>query len=57
MQSPYPVGPIVHGNYRDYGVTAPPETVFIDRQGSVVTKVLGAIDQRRMTVYLGLVTG
>lgn len=57
IQSPYPVGPITHGSYRDYGVTAPPETFFIDRQGRVVVKVLGAIDQRRMDIDMSLLKG
>jgi cytochrome c biogenesis protein CcmG/thiol:disulfide interchange protein DsbE len=54
LQVPYPTGPIVRGSKRDYGVTAQPETFFIDRQGVVVARVLGAIDARRLELYIGL---
>ena len=52
MLSPYPVGPAIKGSYRDWGVTAPPETFFIDRQGVVVSKILGPVDRQRLEVYL-----
>ena len=54
VMSPYPVGPAVKGSYRDWGVTAPPETFFIDRQGVVVSKFLGPLDRQQFKVYLGL---
>lgn len=41
----YPAGPDTTGQITiDYGVTGPPETVFIDRHGVVVSKTIGAID-------------
>lgn len=52
--SPYPVGPSIKGSYRDWGVTAPPETFFIDRQGVVVSKIVGPVDRHQLEVYLGL---
>lgn len=54
VQAPYPVGPIVRGSYRDYDVSAPPTTFFIDRNGLVVARVLGQIDARRLELYIGL---
>jgi cytochrome c biogenesis protein CcmG/thiol:disulfide interchange protein DsbE len=54
FMSPYPVGPAITGSYRDWGVSAPPETFFIDRQGVVVTKIVGPLDRNRLTVYIGL---
>ena len=52
LQSPYPVGPAIHGSYRDFGVTAPPETFFVDRTGTVVSRIIGPVDSRRMDLYL-----
>ena len=52
VMSPYPVGPAVKGTYRDWGVTAPPETFFIDRQGLVIVKVVGPVDRHRLDIYL-----
>lgn len=41
----YPSGPDTTGQITiDYGVTGPPETVFIDRHGVVVSKTIGVID-------------
>ena len=54
LQVPYVAGPIARGNEHDYGVTAPPETYFIDRQARIVARVTGAIDARRLQLYLGL---
>ncbi len=54
VQAPYPVGPIVRGSYRDYNVTAPPTTFFIDRRGTTVGRVLGQIDARRLDLYISL---
>ena len=54
FMSPYPVGPAIKGGYRDWGVTAPPETFFIDRQGAVVAKIVGPVDGKRLRVYIGL---
>jgi cytochrome c biogenesis protein CcmG/thiol:disulfide interchange protein DsbE len=55
LQVAYPAGPITHGSERDYGVTAPPETYFIDRQGVIAARVTGAIDAKRLQLYLGLI--
>ena len=54
LMSPYPVGPAIKGSYRDWGVTAPPETFFIDRQGVVVSKILGPVDRQRLEVYVSM---
>jgi cytochrome c biogenesis protein CcmG/thiol:disulfide interchange protein DsbE len=54
LMSPYPVGPAIKGSYRAWGVTAPPETFFLDRQGVVVTKIVGPVDGNRLKVYIGL---
>src|SRR5712692_9887376 len=52
IQDPYPVGPIIRGNYRDFGVTAPPETFFIDRQGNVISQFAGPLSEKFMAVYI-----
>ena len=52
VQSPYPAGPAVHGSYRDWGVTAPPETFFVNRQGLVVSRIAGPVDAGRLDIYL-----
>lgn len=57
IKSPYPVGPAVHGSYRDFGVTAPPETFFVDRHGIVQSRIIGPIDSQRMEVYLAEILG
>lgn len=51
-QSPYPVGPAVQGSYRQWGVTAPPETFFLDRRGAVISKVVGPVDAKRLEIYM-----
>ncbi len=55
VRSPYPVGPIVLGSYTAFGVTAPPETFFIDRRGRLVSREVGALDAKRLDVYLSQV--
>ncbi len=57
IRSPYPVGPPIHGSYRDFGVTAPPETFFIDRRGIVQSRIIGPVDSHRMDVYLVEILG
>lgn len=52
VRSPYPVGPAIHGSYGQWGVTAPPETFFIDRQGVVISSILGPVDRQRLEVYM-----
>lgn len=36
----------------DYGVTAVPETFFIDREGVIVEKILGAVDRQRIERFI-----
>jgi cytochrome c biogenesis protein CcmG/thiol:disulfide interchange protein DsbE len=52
VQSPYPVGPAVRGSYRDWRVTAPPETFFLDRRGVVISKIVGPVDAKRLEIYM-----
>jgi len=57
VKSPYPVGPAIHGSYRDFGVTAPPETFFVDRRGNVQSRTIGPIDEQQIKVYLAEIAG
>jgi len=57
VKSPYPVGPAVHGSYRDFGVTAPPETVFVDRHGTIQSRIIGPVDSHRMDIYMAEILG
>ena len=57
VKSPYPVGPAIHGSYRDFGVTAPPETFFVDRHGIVQSRIIGPVDSHRMDIYLAEILG
>ena len=57
VKSPYPVGPAIHGSYRDFGVTAPPETFFVDRHGIVQSRIIGPVDSHRMDIYLVEILG
>ncbi len=57
VKSPYPVGPAIHGSYRDFGVTAPPETFFVDRHGTVQSRIVGPVDSHRMDIYLAEILG
>ena len=57
VKSPYPVGPAIHGSYRDFGVTAPPETYFVDRHGTVQSRIIGPVDSHRMDIYLVEILG
>jgi thiol-disulfide isomerase/thioredoxin len=52
---PYPVGPAVDGIPAPYGVTAPPETFFLDSQGVVVARFVGPLDAGLIDRYLQLV--
>ncbi|HLH71375.1 MAG TPA: TlpA disulfide reductase family protein [Candidatus Dormibacteraeota bacterium] len=52
VQSPYPVGPAVAGGALAYGVTAPPETFFIDRQGRVSASVIGPVSERQLQLSI-----
>ena len=57
IMSPYPVGPATHGSYRDFGVTAPPETFFVGRNGIIQSRIIGPVDSHRMDVYLAEILG
>jgi len=57
IRSPYPVGPAIHGSYRDFGVTAPPETFFVDRYGIVQSRIIGPVDAQRMEVFMSEILG
>ena len=52
IRSPYPVGPTIRGSYGDFGVTKPPETFFVDRDGIVIGRIIGPVDEQRMRFYL-----
>ncbi len=52
---PYPVGQIVVGDYKAFGVFAPPVTFFIDAQGLVVASFAGPLDAQTIDHYLGLI--
>lgn len=53
-RSPYPVGPADGGMPAAYGVSAPPETFFVDAQGIVVAQFQGPIDGPAIDRYLQL---
>ena len=57
IRSPYPVGPAINGSYRDFGVTAPPETFFVDRYGIVQSRIIGPVDAQRMEVFMSEILG
>jgi len=57
VKSPYPVGPAIHGSYHDFGVTAPPETYFVDRHGTVQSRVIGPVDAQQLDVYMAAILG
>jgi cytochrome c biogenesis protein CcmG/thiol:disulfide interchange protein DsbE len=52
---PYPVGPIVTGSYRSYGVAGLPVTFFIDARGLVTASFAGPLDTTTLDHYLGLI--
>lgn len=52
IQSPYPVGPAVAGSYLQWGVSALPETLFINRLGIVISRFIGPLSQQVLEVYL-----
>jgi len=54
LRVPYAAGPVVHGSEHQYGVTAPPETFFIDRHGVIAAHVLGPVDAKRLELYIEL---
>jgi len=52
FHDPYPVGPIIRGSYHDFGLTAPPETFFIDRRGIVISQFGGPLTDKLMGIYI-----
>ena len=55
FRSPYPVGPIVSGNYLRFGVAAPPETYFIDGRGVLLARFIGPLDADTLKSFLAQV--
>jgi cytochrome c biogenesis protein CcmG, thiol:disulfide interchange protein DsbE len=55
VRYPYPVGPAAAGVPAAYGVTAPPETFFLDARGLVVARFVGPLDGALIDRYLQLV--
>jgi len=55
VQYPYPVGPAAAGVPAAFGVTAPPETFFLDARGLVVARFVGPLDTNAIERYLQLV--
>jgi cytochrome c biogenesis protein CcmG/thiol:disulfide interchange protein DsbE len=55
VRYPYPVGPTASGIPPAYGVTAPPETFFLDARGVVVARFIGPLDADLIGRYLQLV--
>jgi cytochrome c biogenesis protein CcmG/thiol:disulfide interchange protein DsbE len=53
-QYPYPVGPAVPGVPAAYQVKSPPETFFINAQGTVAARFLGPLDGASIRSYLQL---
>ncbi len=51
----YPVGLIVSGSYRDYGVVGPPVTIFINADGVVTASFAGPLDASTIDHYLRLI--
>jgi cytochrome c biogenesis protein CcmG/thiol:disulfide interchange protein DsbE len=49
---PYPAGVITDGSYLRYGVTAPPETFFIDGHGRIAARHVGPLDSGLLAGYL-----
>lgn len=52
---PYPVGEAVSGSPSAFGVTGPPETVFVDSAGVLVARFTGPVDEAVLGRYLQLV--
>ncbi|HEX6548095.1 MAG TPA: TlpA disulfide reductase family protein, partial [Candidatus Dormibacteraeota bacterium] len=51
----YPVGEVAGGSVAAFGVTAPPETLFIDPAGRVAARFVGPVDGGVIDRYLQLV--
>jgi cytochrome c biogenesis protein CcmG/thiol:disulfide interchange protein DsbE len=52
---PYPVGPVVSGDYKSYGVIGLPVTFFVDAGGLVTASFSGPLDAQTLDHYLGLI--
>jgi cytochrome c biogenesis protein CcmG/thiol:disulfide interchange protein DsbE len=52
---PYPVGPVVNGDYKSYGVIGLPVTFFVDASGLVTASFSGPLDAQTLDHYLGLI--
>lgn len=52
---PYPVGEAISGDPAAFGVTGPPETVFIDSSGIVTARFTGPVNDQVLGRYLQLV--
>lgn len=46
----YPSGPIIKGNRYAFRVTAPPETFFISRQGTIIFSIGGPVSHRQLLI-------
>jgi cytochrome c biogenesis protein CcmG/thiol:disulfide interchange protein DsbE len=49
----YPNGPDEGNTYFDYGGTGVPESYFIDRDGKIVLKYIGALNENQMDSFVG----
>lgn len=49
----YPNGPDESDIYFDYGGTGVPESYFIDRDGKIVLKYIGAVNENQMDSFVG----
>jgi cytochrome c biogenesis protein CcmG/thiol:disulfide interchange protein DsbE len=52
---PYPVGPVVTGDYQSYGVIGLPVTFFIDGNGLVAASFSGPLDAPTLEHYLAVI--
>lgn len=55
LVAPYPIGAIISGSYLRWGVTAPPETYFIDARGTVVARYTGPLTAEALAARLKLI--
>lgn len=53
---PYPVGIAVSGSYLAFGVTGPPETYFIDRQGMIRSRFAGPLDVATLRAHVDAIS-
>lgn len=55
LAAPYPMGAITTGSYLRWGVTAPPETYFIDAHGTVVARYTGPLTTQALAARVKLI--